>query len=238
MPYCKFMLSLPPRLQTVASLVRKGSFVADVGTDHAYLPIWLAENNMISGAVATDIAIGPLDRALRNIKSSNLPCEISTALTPGLLGIDKYAPDDICICGMGSETIIQILEASEYVNNSNVRLILQPMTKAEFLREWLLENGFFIADEKLCYDRDKLYQIIVAQYHGEKSSISEYAALVGTDAMKSSEHYKLHLQNILKMQNKKFEGLKVSGADTAELEVLIRKLEQEIIGYDNGCGSV
>ena len=232
------MLSLPPRLQTVASLVRKGSFVADVGTDHAYLPIWLAENNMIRGAVATDIAIGPLDRALSNIKSSNLPCEISTALTPGLMGIDKYAPDDICICGMGAETIIQILVASEYVNNSNVRLILQPMTKAELLRGWLGENGFSIVDEKLCYDREKLYQIIVAQFNGEKSSITEYTALVGTDAMKNSEYYKLHLQNILKMQNKKIEGLKVSGADTADLEILIRKIKQEIMSYDNCSGSV
>lgn len=232
------MLSLPPRLQTVASLVRKGSFVADIGTDHAYLPIWLAENNMISGAVATDIAIGPLDRASRNIKSSNLPCKVSTALTPGLLGIEKYAPDDICICGMGAETIIQILEASEYVNDLNVRLILQPMTKAELLRGWLCDNGFLIVDEKLCYDRDKLYQIIVAQFNGEKSSITEYTALVGTDAMKSSEHYNLHLQNILKMQNKKIEGLKVSGADTAELEVLIRKIEQEIMSYDNCSRSV
>ena len=108
MPYCEFMQILPPRLAAVASLVRKESFVADIGTDHAYLPIWLAENAHIRGAVAADIAQGPLDRALKNIKSSNLSDKISTALTPGLLGVDKYSPDDICICGMGAETIIEI----------------------------------------------------------------------------------------------------------------------------------
>ena len=238
MPYCKFMLSLPPRLLSVASLIRKGSFVADVGTDHAYLPIWLAENNLIRGAVATDIAKGPLDRALKNINSSDLSVKISTALTPGLLGIENYAPEDICICGMGAETIIQILDESEYVKNSKVRLILQPMTKAELLRVWLCENGFYIVDEKLCYDRDKLYQIIVSEFNGEKSSISEYTALIGTDAMKSSEHYELHLKNMLKMVSKKVEGLTVSGADTHELKSLVNKIKQEIINNGNSSGFV
>lgn len=233
MPYCKFMLSLPPRLLSVASLIRKGSFVADVGTDHAYLPIWLAENNLIRGAVATDIAKGPLDRALKNINSSDLSVKISTALTPGLSGIDKYAPNDICICGMGAETIIQILDNSDYVKNTDVRLILQPMTKAEFLRKWLYANGFIIVNEDLCHDREKLYQIIVAQFVGVNESIDDYTALVGTDAIKQSCYFTMHIENILKMLNKKIEGLTVSGADTEELGSLINRIKQEIVNNDN-----
>lgn len=238
MPYCKFMLSLPPRLLSVAKLVRKGTFLADVGTDHAYLPIWLAENNMIRGAVATDIAQGPLDRALKNINNSNLSVKISTALTPGLLGIDNYAPDDICICGMGAETIIQILDDSNYVKKAPVRLILQPMTKAELLRKWLYENGFVIRDEDLCYDRGKLYQIIVAEFDGNKVSINDYTALVGTDFIKQSAYFTNHLENILKMLNKKIEGLTVSGVDAEDFRSLVNKIKQEIINNDNSSGFV
>lgn len=238
MPYCRLMLSLPPRLEAVARLVRKGSFMADVGTDHAYLPIRLSEGGLIKGAVATDIAKGPLDRALNNINNSDLPCKISTALTPGLLGIDKYAPDDICICGMGAETIIQILDASDYVKDPKVRLILQPMTKSELLRRWLCENGFRIVDEVLCLDRDKLYQIIVSEYEGTKTSISDYTALVGTHSMKKSAYFKLHLENVLKMLNKKIEGLSVAGAHTETLRTMADQIKQEIIENDNGSGSL
>lgn len=228
MPYCKFMLSLPPRLLSVASHIRKGSFVADVGTDHAYLPIWLAENNLISGAVATDIAQGPLDRALKNINSSNLSVKISTALTPGLLGVEKYAPDDICICGMGAETIIEILSAAPFVKNKSVRLILQPMTKAELLRKWLFESGFDIVDEDLCIDRGKLYQIIVAEYENNFKSTDEFTALIGTSKIKNSIHYKKHLENVLKMLTKKLEGLALAGADVEDLQITVDKIKQEM----------
>ena len=228
MPYCEFMLTLPPRLAAVANLVRKDSFVADIGTDHAYLPIWLAENGYIRGAVASDIAKGPLDRALKNIKSSNLSDKISTALTPGLLGIDRYLPNDICICGMGAETIIEILSAAPFVKNKSVRLILQPMTKAELLRKWLFENGFDIVDEDLCLDREKLYQIIVAEYDNNFKTADEFTALIGTSKIKNSIHYKEHLENVLKMLTKKLEGLALAGADVEDLQTTVDKIKQEM----------
>lgn len=232
------MLTLPPRLQAVAALVRKDSFVADVGTDHAYLPIWLVENQIARGAVATDIAKGPLDRALKNIFASDLSSKISTALTPGLMGIDKYAPSDICICGMGSETIIQILSDSSYVKNSNVRLVLQPMTKSELLRKWLFENGYAIVDEDLCYDRNKLYQIIVAQFEGDLQYVDDYTVTVGTPKIRKSPYYTMHLKHILMMLNKKIDGLSASGAVVNDMKTMAEKINQEILEYDNSFPTV
>ena len=137
------MIKLSKRLSTVASFVRNGVIVADVGTDHAYLPIYLVQSKKAKKAIATDINEGPLSRARENILQNGLENEILTYISNGLNGIESNFPDDIMICGMGGELIAEILDKSNYVKNSNVNLILQPMTSVKELREYL-QNGFFI----------------------------------------------------------------------------------------------
>ena len=164
---------LSKRLATVASFVRDGIRVADIGTDHCLLPIYLIMNNKISFAIASDINEKPLERASINVKKYNLSDKISLVCTNGLENIGNYEPDDILICGMGGDLIKEILSNANSCNikNQNIRLIIQPMTHLYELRLYLLKNGFKIVDETTIKD-DKFYQIIVAEYSGKSTDLS------------------------------------------------------------------
>lgn len=154
------------RLAVAASFGRPGKRVADIGTDHASLPIFLVGNGVTDTALACDINIGPLNAAQKNIESAGLADRISTKLTDGLDGIADFNPQDIYILGMGGELIWRIIENSDIPRTAGVRLILQPMTHAHDLRKGLYDNGFNIVDETLVRDRDRVYQIIVAEFDG------------------------------------------------------------------------
>ncbi|MBQ8388447.1 MAG: SAM-dependent methyltransferase [Clostridia bacterium] len=168
---------LKNRLQAAASFVRRGSAIADVGTDHAWLPIYLLSRGIASRAVASDINEGPLCRARINIPK-NLSKKIELRLTDGLAGIEDFGAQDILICGMGGELIARILQDAPFTKDKNIRLILQPMTKAPYLREFLLSAGFRIIDEALA-DDDRIYQVICAEYCGESEEYSPVELLLG-----------------------------------------------------------
>jgi len=157
--------ALDARLSAAASFVRHGDSVVDVGTDHAYLPIWLCQNNLVSRALATDVREGPIQAAQRNIHAAGLSGIIETRLCDGLDGSEPFHPDTILICGMGGDLIAAILSAAPWLTTYPVRLVLQPMTHAETVRAWLAQNGFAITDETLA-QADKIYQIICADYVG------------------------------------------------------------------------
>ena len=156
-------IKLSKRLSAAAAFVRKGSFIADVGTDHAYLPIALCEAGIIRGAVASDVNEGPKMRAEAHVRAYGLKGKISVCLADGLDGLEKYSPEDIFMLGMGGELIVALLARAEWLKTPKIRLILQPMTHPEAVRSFLFENGFSVVDETLVKD-DKIYQIIVAQF--------------------------------------------------------------------------
>lgn len=163
--------ALTPRLIAAASFVRCGATVADVGTDHAYLPIYLVLTGIAKKAVASDINGGPYLRALANIRANSLENKITALHCAGLCGIEDYSPTDILICGMGGELIATIIDEAKWTKNKNIRLVLQPMTHSEILRSYLLENGFAIIDERLAKE-EKIYEIICAEYIGTNCSKS------------------------------------------------------------------
>ena len=169
---------LTPRLTAAASFVRKNSVVADVGTDHAYLPIALVLGGISRSAIASDINEGPYMRALVNIRNYSLSGKITALCTPGLDGIEKYSPTDILICGMGGELIAAIIDAAPWTKSEKIRLVLQPMTHADTLRKYLLDNGFSIIDEKIAKE-EKIYQIICAEYTGTTEIYSELELIFG-----------------------------------------------------------
>ncbi len=160
-------ITLSKRLLAVASLVGKGT-VADIGTDHASLPIWLVQNGH-SRALASDINEGPCQRARVNIYTWGLHGKIKVKCCAGLDGIEDFAPDNIVIAGMGGEMITSILAASEYPKNSKCRLVLAPQSMQDVLRGYLFENGFAIDTETVVHDGGKYYQIIGARYTGKAS---------------------------------------------------------------------
>lgn len=159
---------LDARLSCAAALVRGGR-LADVGTDHGYLPVSLLIDGKIKYAVASDINRGPLESARQTVARNGLSDRVDLVLTDGLCGIEPYEPDDIAILGMGGELIASIIEAAEWVKDSKYRLILQPMTRRAELREYLCTHGFFIEDELVAEAEGRIYQTICAVYTGENT---------------------------------------------------------------------
>ena len=159
-------ITLSRRLAAAARFARQSAFIADVGTDHAYLPIFLCQNGISRGAVASDVNLGPMKRAESHVSAYSLENKIAVCLCDGLDGLEKYSPEDIFMLGMGGELIVSLLSRAPWLKNEKTRLILQPMTHPEAVRKYLISNGFAIIDEALVLD-DKIYQIICAEYSTE-----------------------------------------------------------------------
>lgn len=155
---------LDQRLQAVAALVRQGTRVADIGTDHGFLPAFLVKEKNCPFAIASDIRKGPLDAARRTVEKEDLSDKISLRLGDGLSSVSPNEIDDIVIAGMGGETIAAILESAPWVKDKRYQLILQPMSRAECLHQYLLENGFEIQTEQLIQDGKHSYIVLSAQY--------------------------------------------------------------------------
>ncbi|MBQ7411335.1 MAG: SAM-dependent methyltransferase [Clostridia bacterium] len=221
-------LKLSKRLGTAAQFVRDGAVVADVGTDHAYIPIYLVQSGKTARAIATDINEGPLARANDNIASYGLEDKIITYIANGLDGIEAYAPDDVIICGMGGELIADIIDKSNYVRSSDKNLILQPMTTALELREYL-KNGFEITDEAVVYEDGKYYQIICACYDGQAHEYSKIELELGKINIKKREAVFLKMLDFCIAKKKKIrDGLLKGDCDTAEIEKEIEEMEKLI----------
>lgn len=154
---------LRPRLSAIASFVPRGSRVADIGTDHAYLPVFLLQAGAVEQAIAIDVHPGPYQAAVETVTSAGLSNAISVRLGDGLTVLAEGEADTVVIAGMGGNTIIKILEDSFPVAQSLTRLILQPMVASAAIRRWLAANGWCIVDETLVEDDRILYEIIVAE---------------------------------------------------------------------------
>ena len=174
------LLKLDERLKSAVPYLKKGGRIADVGTDHAYLPIYLLQNGISSFAVASDLREGPLKRAKANVEKAGLSDKIELVLCDGLSKIEPYHVDDILIFGMGGELIVSILEAAPWVKNEAIGLVLQPMSHPEILRNDLLKKGFSILGESLSH-ADRIYQTIYARFCGEpdQTPYTEAELLIG-----------------------------------------------------------
>lgn len=146
----------------MAELVKNSTIVADIGTDHAYVPVFLVLTGKCEKALAMDINKGPLIRAEENIKKFSLEDKISTRLSDGLKNITDGEVDTAIIAGMGGILINNIIDSDKERLKSVKRFILQPMTAVEETRKYLLKNGFSIENERLAKENEKIYTIISA----------------------------------------------------------------------------
>lgn len=171
----------PPdaRLQCAANFVRPGAWFADVGCDHAYLSCYLCQRDAYAVGIASDLRQGPLCAARRTLQQAGLTDRVQTVLCDGLATLDKYDLTDICILGMGGETIAGILQRAPFTQNETIRLILQPMTQAARLRAFLLEHGYTIRDEALCRAATRIYAVICAEYTGVPAQYTQIELLLG-----------------------------------------------------------
>lgn len=153
----------------------KGTVVADIGTDHAYVPIKLIEKNICEKVIATDVNAGPLKSAESNVNKHNMEKYIELRLGSGLLPLSAGECNCIIIAGMGGELVCNILSEGEYVARNAGLLILQPMNAQDMLRKFLNENGYKIIDEDITVEGFKVYNLILAQYGGEYINIDEFS---------------------------------------------------------------
>ena len=152
-------LELSPRLQLLADWVPRGARFADVGTDHAYLPVWLTLQGRVTSAIASDLRKGPLERAKETGRTYGAE-GIDYRLGDGLAGIRPKEADTIAIAGMGGENIASILAAAPWTADGQHTLLLSPHTKAEELRLFLMDHGYAIRREALVRDRGTLYPVM------------------------------------------------------------------------------
>lgn len=172
------MPELSKRLSAVASLIPDGARVADIGTDHAYLPIALAASGRVGKIIACDIHKGPLEVAKRNLAVSGVG-GVDLRLGDGLSPVGEEEVDTVVIAGMGGEVIASVLASAGWVKSRRTLLILQPMSSAEDLRLFLSDGGFSIRRELAVEDAGRVYAVIAAEYTGERGAYSEAEAYIG-----------------------------------------------------------
>lgn len=219
------MLTLDGRLSVCASLVRKGAHLADVGTDHAYLPVWLAKNGLITSAVACDVREKPLRSGQENIEYYKVGDIVTTRLSDGLDEVKPEEADDVVIAGMGGELIADIISRAPWLKSAEKRLILQPMTKPELLRRFLCENGYSIESETPCAHGGKFYTVLLVSYTGEAFTPTpsfRYAGKLQNDGECARGCMNSVLSKLLKKRN----GTALGGGDTSEFDEAINYITQ------------
>lgn len=155
-------MKLSNRLKTIASFVPEGSKVADIGTDHGYIPIHLVQEGKAKHAIAMDVRTGPLMRAKSHIAEAGLSDVIEVRLSDGLLKLNKDEADCVVIAGMGGELMIHILEEGKNLWDNIPCWVLSPQSELQKMRRFLVEQAFFVEQETMIKEDGKYYVVIRA----------------------------------------------------------------------------
>ena len=215
---------LDARLTQVAAFVRNGSRLADIGTDHALLPVELVKGGVCTYAIASDVKKGPVCAANRTVSEAELEEKIDIRLGNGLQTVRPDEVDDIVIAGMGGETIAMILADAPWVKQERYRPVLQPMTRAEKLRRYLWENGFDILSEAVVRDGRHWYTVIHAVFADTAFVPDELSCHVGKISLPSGSGY---LQTVKNRLFKQQQG-------DPDVSTLLRQIEE----YEQNGGLV
>lgn len=224
-------LDLSPRLLKIAHLIPKTHCLADIGTDHAYIPVWAVAKGISDLAIASDINRGPVQRAEKNVQNFDLDDKISLRLGAGLSTVLPGEADTIVIAGMGGILISNILDEAKLTVSSAKHLILQPMTAVKELREYLTQNGFCITAEHLVAEEEKIYNIICVTIDETPSQYSEGELILGKGLESTSPLlFDVYKKRIIKKYKTRLSGLEKSNreeskADSDEVKRLLDLIE-------------
>lgn len=219
-------MQLSKRLLAVSDMVTSGTRIADVGTDHAYIPIYLMEQGRINGALAMDINKGPLIRAKENIDSSGLAEKIETRLSDGAAKLRKGEADSVIIAGMGGSLTIHILESGSEVLKTVSELILQPQSDIEAVRRYLQEHAYRITRENMILEDGKFYPMMHV-ISGSMEALSEIEYKYGPCLLKDKNSCLLQFlekESSVYISLKK--SLQESGSEKATQR--LQEIEQEL----------
>lgn len=223
-------MEVSKRLQAVADLVSPGLTVADIGTDHGYIPIYLIETGKCKKALAMDVNRGPLLRAKEHIAEHRLESQIETRLSDGVTQLEVGECDAVVVAGMGGALTIKILEEGRSVFQSLREFILQPQSELHKVREYLLEQGYCIIAEDMVQEDGKFYPMMKVingasdAYHAiefryGKFLLSEKHPVLKTFLEKEMQTKKMILQHLQK-------------EDGLHIEVRRNELKEELEGIE------
>lgn len=211
-------IKLSKRLDAIYRLIPFNGGAADVGTDHGFIPAALALDGFIFPVYATDIKQGPLNSARRFAAAHGVGDKICFRLCNGLSALDGDDISTVIIAGMGGETIASILSDAPWTKKDSRLLILQPMSKADRLRQWLSENGYKVLSERLVED-GPIYQIMSVA-GGNELPLSPAELLVGRYTLiKSDPLFPRKLNELIEKAKAAFDGLSAS-ANPEKLKAL------------------
>lgn len=220
-------MQLSERLLAVAGLVTPGLRLADVGTDHGYIPLWLTEQGVIPGAIAMDVNQGPLERARENIRNHGLEEKIETRLSDGVAALRPGEAESVVIAGMGGCLMIKILEEGAEVLQTVKELVLQPQSDIDQVRRYLYAAGYQITKEKMILEDGKYYPMMHV-VHGIEEKLSDIEYLYGPCLLKKKDAcLKTYLEKEGRTLKQIKEGLAKRGTPKAEerMEEIDEKLE-------------
>ncbi len=192
-------INLSKRLKCIADFVDKGAVVADVGTDHGHIPIYLVLNGIVDYAIGMDINEGPLGKADENIRLYGVSEHIGLRLSDGLEKLEENEADTVIIAGMGGRLIANILENGKNVLTSVSNLILSPHTDIENVRHYLMEHEYKITKEKMLLDEGKYYTVIKA-VHGTMNYDKEEFFLYGKILLENRDEVLKEYLNLKKIK--------------------------------------
>ena len=218
------------RLLSVASFVRAGAVLADIGTDHGYLPVFLLSEGRIERAVLTDINEMPLASARSNVAAAGLSDRVELVLTDGADALSDRGITDFCVCGMGGELIADIVLRADAMRHADVRVILQPMSRQSHLRRELYRGGFVILDERYSHADGKYYVCMLAEFCGTPCEISPLDAELGFAPWRDEDREARlgYLGQKLRGHRRALEGRLKGGEKDSELALLCEGIEREI----------
>lgn len=223
-------LELGPRLRAIAALVPEGcACLADIGTDHGYIPVSLVLEGRVRRAVAADLRALPLDHARRTAGAYGVEERVDFRLGDGLSVLRPGEADVLVVAGMGGDAIVSILSAAPW-SRAGPLLLLQPMSKAEVLRAWLPLNGYQVFSEELVQDKGVLYPILSVR-GGEMPPASGGQAWGGF-LLEGDPLYGLYIADRLLRLRRAAAGLKKArdpalAAKREEIEGIIAQLEEK-----------
>ena len=220
---------LDVRLRAAADMVPQGARLADIGSDHAYLPIALCLENKIEYALASDINEGPVKAAEANVRKNRLEGRITAIKADGLDRAREFAPDCITILGMGGELIVSILDKADWIKDEKITLVLQPMTHPEILAQYLAFQGFSVIDERIVCDggrEDRIYRIISAKFDGIARNLTDSEALIGKINLdRGDEVTRVFVKKNIRVLQTRIDGKARSNADAETEKALVCELQ-------------
>ena len=235
------MMELSKRLQAVADLVTAHYKLADIGTDHAYIPIYLTQQKKITEAVALDVNEGPLQRAEEHIRENGLEAEIETRLSNGFQALQPGEVQSAVIAGMGGGLVIRILTEGAEVVRKLEECILQPQAEIEKVRAFLLEKGYKFLEEDMVCEDGKYYPMMklrqpVAETAGEDTKVKcwDTVQLKYGKLLLEKQHPVLreYLEREIRIYQSILEGLKAKDSD--RIRQRKEELEQELVEAEKG----